>query len=331
MKIPCLILLFQASLQLQCDKGQIAAHIGGEFILSCKYDTNHFLFNKKYWCRGDSRGTCEILADSEHVKKTSGRFLVLDARRKGLFVKVTGLQLDDTGVYWVGIDKIYADIMTSVNVFITEVPVSKPRIWPLTSLADRSTCWGHPVTVRCGCAEGTDIRYAWYQRTHHKDLPVHPSSDLYLHCGSVEKGSDYYCVASNDISTEESEILSVQVLLPADRSCSYAVNMQGQNIYDCTASTTEVQTPPLATCKTTVSSHSDPTNQLSQINQTHQDLLFKRTQTWLPLWYTLLRWGSFASLLIFLCVVLKCTKTRLRKSAKRKRRVHFKQVPHLVQ
>uniref|UniRef100_A0A8D3BTB3 Immunoglobulin V-set domain-containing protein n=1 Tax=Scophthalmus maximus TaxID=52904 RepID=A0A8D3BTB3_SCOMX len=94
--------------------------INSEFILSCKYDTNHFLFNKKYWCRGDSRGTCEILADSEHVKKTSGRFLVLDARRKGLFVKVTGLQLDDTGVYWVGIDKIYADIMTSVNVFITE-------------------------------------------------------------------------------------------------------------------------------------------------------------------------------------------------------------------
>ncbi|KAF0035887.1 hypothetical protein F2P81_011199 [Scophthalmus maximus] len=171
-------LCLSASLQLQCDKGQIAAHIGGEFILSCKYDTNHFLFSKKYWCRGDSRGTCEILADSEHVKKNSGRFLVLDARRKGLFVKVTGLQLDDTGVYWVGIDKIYADIMTSVNVFITE--------------------------------EGTDIRYAWYQRTHHKDLPVHPSSDLYLHCGSVEKGSDYYCVASNDISTEESEILSVQ-------------------------------------------------------------------------------------------------------------------------
>lgn len=38
----------------------------------------------------------------------------------GLFVKVTGLRLVDTGVYWVGIDKIHADIMTQVKVVVTE-------------------------------------------------------------------------------------------------------------------------------------------------------------------------------------------------------------------
>lgn len=60
--------------------------------------------------------------DTDKVAKTEYRHrsLILDAKRKGLFVKVSRLQLGDTGVYWVGIDKIGADIMTSVRVVITE-------------------------------------------------------------------------------------------------------------------------------------------------------------------------------------------------------------------
>uniref|UniRef100_A0A3Q1JJF7 Immunoglobulin V-set domain-containing protein n=1 Tax=Anabas testudineus TaxID=64144 RepID=A0A3Q1JJF7_ANATE len=107
------------SLQLTCDKAGITAHIGGEFVLACNYDTNRFRFSKKYWCRGDSSRTCEILADSERIHKT-GRSIIVDAGRRGLYVKVTNLQFDDTGAYWVGIDKVYADIMTSVSVVITE-------------------------------------------------------------------------------------------------------------------------------------------------------------------------------------------------------------------
>lgn len=45
---------------------------------------------------------------------------MIDAGRNGLYLKVNGLRFEDTGVYWVGIDKIYADIMTSVDVVITE-------------------------------------------------------------------------------------------------------------------------------------------------------------------------------------------------------------------
>lgn len=263
--------VFPASLQLQCDKAQITAHIGGEFILICEYDTNTFRYSKKYWCRGDSRSTCEILVDSESVAKNTQRSHIIDAVRRGLFVKVTDLQFDDTGVYWVGIDKIYADIMTSVNVVITEgknkteawkmyititisatfidctwtfiwlnefkyitcffdpVPVSKPRLWPSSPLVDRPTCWGQPVTVRCGCTKGTGVRYAWYQNTQHDSVLLHHSSDLFLHCGAVDTDSYYYCVASNDISSEGSDILSVQVLVPADSSCIYVVNMQGKN------------------------------------------------------------------------------------------------------
>lgn len=113
---------FIATLQLSCDPAQITAHIGGEFTLRCKYDTTHFLFSKKYWCRGESHSTCEVLVDSEHrtQSRVTHRSHVVDARRGGLFVKVKHLQFDDSGVYWVGIDKIYADIMTSVKLVVTE-------------------------------------------------------------------------------------------------------------------------------------------------------------------------------------------------------------------
>ncbi|XP_040007665.1 uncharacterized protein LOC120803355 [Xiphias gladius] len=325
-KILCWILLFHASLQLQCDKREIRAHIGGEFILFCKYDTNQFLYSKKYWCRGGSRHTCEIVVDSEHVVETRHRSHVIDSGRRGLFVKVTGLRFDDAGVYWLGIDKIYADIMTLVKVVVTEVPVSKPRLWPLSSLGDRPTCWGQPVTVRCGCTKGTGVRYAWYQRTHHHNSLLHTSSDLCLNCGTVEKESDYYCIASNDISSQESDTLSVRVLMPADSSCIYVVNMQGQPIYDCAdrMSTAMAESPPPTTCQADMKIHTGTRNQSLQTNETHQDLFFNRV-------WTGVRWGSFASLLIFLCIVLKCTKTRNKKRARKKRKVHFKEIRHFAQ
>lgn len=59
--------------------------------------------------------------DSDNlVRSKTGRVYVVDLRKRGLFVKVTGLQFEDTGVYWVGIDKIHADVMTSVKVVVTE-------------------------------------------------------------------------------------------------------------------------------------------------------------------------------------------------------------------
>ncbi|XP_053280632.1 uncharacterized protein LOC128442272 isoform X3 [Pleuronectes platessa] len=310
MKIFCLILLCHGSLQLQCDKKQITAHIGGEFILFCKYDTKHFLYSKKYWCRGESRNTCTILVHSEHFGQIAGRSLVIDGGRRGLIVKVTGLQFDDTGAYWVGIDKVNSDIMTSVNVLITEVPLSKPRLWPLTSLVDGPTCWGRPVTVRCGCAQGSGVRYAWHQRTRFKDSLLHLSSDLNLHCGSLGEDSDYYCVATNALSSQESEVLSVQVLRPAHSDCVYVLNLQGQPSYDCAdrMCTTSASTPALTT---NGKIHTEPGNQPSLINHTRPDLGLERFQTWAPLWYTLLRWGYLATLLIDIEPEVSCVLTTL--------------------
>ncbi|XP_074536750.1 uncharacterized protein LOC141798796 [Halichoeres trimaculatus] len=330
MKTVFLILSFQASLQLQCSNKQITAHVGGEFVLSCKYDTSHYLLSKKYWCRGESRKTCEVLVDSEGRTNTGSthRSRVIDARKRGLYVKVTQLRFEDAGVYWVGIDKMNADVMTSVKVVITQVPVSKPRLWPLSSLQDRPTCWGQPVTVRCGCTKGTAIHYTWY----HSQTPLHHSSDLRLQCGITVRtdSRNFYCVASNDISSQKSDVLSVQVLMSADNDCIFAVHMQGQPVYDCadriTTTTTLTTTLPqtsttnLSTCSTTIIKiQAKARNICLSSNQTDQKHFVNRAG-FFPLWYTLLRWISFASLLIFLCIILKCTKVR-RKHAKRRRRV----------
>lgn len=50
----------------------------------------------------------------------TGRAYIGGLGQQRLFVKVTGLHLEDTGVYWVGIDKRHADIMTQVKVVVTE-------------------------------------------------------------------------------------------------------------------------------------------------------------------------------------------------------------------
>lgn len=122
-----------------------------------------------------------------------------------------------------------------LNIFLFfsgPVPVSKPRLWPLSSLADRPTCWGKPVTVRCGCTNGTAVRYSWYRNTRHKDVLLHHSSDLLLHCGTEDKDSYYYCTATKGMSSQKSDILSVQVVMPANSSCIYIINMPGKNKLD---------------------------------------------------------------------------------------------------
>lgn len=106
------------------------------------------------------------------------------------------------------------------------VPVSKPRLWPLNSLADRPTCWGQPVTVRCHCTEGTAVHYSWYQEGN----LLHHLSDLQIHCGIVLQDSHFYCVGMNNVSQQESDIISVQVLKSTDSSCIYVIQMPGKNM-----------------------------------------------------------------------------------------------------
>lgn len=82
-----------------CSINNLNLMIDLAFFISCKYDTNKFLYSKKYWCPVESRLTCEILADSHNpARSKTDRVYIMDLRQRGLFVKVTGLQLKDTGL-----------------------------------------------------------------------------------------------------------------------------------------------------------------------------------------------------------------------------------------
>lgn len=45
---------------------------------------------------------------------------IQEQRSKTFHIVMKGLQLEDTGVYWAGIDKIYADAMFKIIVVVTE-------------------------------------------------------------------------------------------------------------------------------------------------------------------------------------------------------------------
>ncbi|XP_032413664.1 uncharacterized protein LOC116716843 [Xiphophorus hellerii] len=327
MKILCLLLLVHTSLQLQCDKREIRAHIGGEFIIVCRYESK-FLFSNKYWCRGPSRYSCDILQDTDGVAKpkNKNRLSIFDLpRHVKLMVKVTNLQIEDSDVYWIGIEKINADIMMSVKVTVTQVPVSKPRLWPLTPLADGATCMGKSLTVRCGGAMGTNVFYAWYQHVHHKGFLLLSSSDLSLHCGMLTEDSEYYCSASNSISNAQSDALSVKIFLPDNSSCIYVANIPGQPVYDCAdrMRTTVAETSPTTICLETTKITTNTSKQSLQVNQTAMDVFFSSTWTGVPVWYELLRWGSMTVLIISLCIFISCTKTSHKKHGRRRKKFNM--------
>lgn len=56
--------------------------------------------------------------DGFSLVKYRKRAQIIDAVSRGLTVHVRDLQLDDTGTYWVGIDKIYADVMLRIQVIV---------------------------------------------------------------------------------------------------------------------------------------------------------------------------------------------------------------------
>ncbi|KAK7884135.1 hypothetical protein WMY93_027258 [Mugilogobius chulae] len=273
MKLFFVICLIHVSFQLKCDKTRITAHVGGELFLACHYNTNTYLYSKKYWCRGSSRYNCETVADSE--AKTHPRTTVFDAQRRGLYIKVTGLRFEDAGTYWVGIDKAYADVMTQVEVVVTEVPVSKPTLRPASSLADRPSCWGKPVTVSCRSDQGTNIKYVWYQQTDSaagSDVAVSSSSDLRLHCGLAWTDTSFYCVAKNNAGQQRSETVHVQVLVSAENNCIYAIKIQGHLFDECADRLTTTATSPPTTTSTEVYSTTTTGNYSSPASPVNQNL-----------------------------------------------------------
>lgn len=88
----------------------------------CSYNEEQFSFSKKYWCLGESRSTCAVLMDTDGftTERLKEKAWIYEKRFRTFHILMTGLQLEDTGVYWAGIDKMYADIMFRIKVVVTE-------------------------------------------------------------------------------------------------------------------------------------------------------------------------------------------------------------------
>ncbi|XP_067302239.1 uncharacterized protein [Pseudorasbora parva] len=294
-----IVLLAQISMQFQCDKTKIHATIGSMFTITCTYKTTQFRFSKKYWCAGDSRASCEVLMDTEGFTQAAyrTRAQIIDGVSRGLIVNVRDLKLDDTGIYWVAIDKIYSDIMTRIQIKVTKEAVMKPNVWPLSSL--ELTCWGQPVVFRCRSERGMDVLYTWYRVGHPNNVVLDHSPDLHLHCSNITENSQLFCLASNDVSSQSSDFVSLQILKPADDKCVYLVLSKALSSYDCIRSTTS----PSTSIQTTEELLSSAT--VFQLTRSQN-----KTMSWtgLPLWYECLRWLLFSAMIPILYVVHTCSK-----------------------
>uniref|UniRef100_A0A452J225 Ig-like domain-containing protein n=1 Tax=Gopherus agassizii TaxID=38772 RepID=A0A452J225_9SAUR len=95
---------------------------GMSTTITCSYDRRKYMFNRKYWCRGGSRSSCDVLGDTENFVKSEykGRVLLLDNRRGYFLVTMHQLVEEDSGMYWCGIQRPYADMMTAVKLTVTE-------------------------------------------------------------------------------------------------------------------------------------------------------------------------------------------------------------------
>ncbi|KAL1020681.1 hypothetical protein UPYG_G00003280 [Umbra pygmaea] len=183
------------------------------------------------------------------------------------------LKIQDTGAYWVGIDQINSDVMTSIHLTATLEAVSKPEISPLSSIL--SSCWGQPVKVRCASAKGSIVKYTWYQHSESQNIQFQSSAELQLHCG-VLKDTQYYCEASNDVSSQYSEMVFLKILRGSEEDCVYSINIDGKTRYDCGDRLKTSTSSPL---KTTTS---------------HSGI---RAWTGLPVWYEVLRWVLLTTLI----------------------------------
>ncbi|CAI5777841.1 CMRF35-like molecule 8 [Podarcis lilfordi] len=113
---------FTAFIQKNTEK---IATEGTSTTVTCFYDME-YRFDNKYWCRGSSRTSCDILGETKKFVKWNykSRLTLLDNRKGVFWVTMHQLTEDDSGTYWCGIDRPFADIMTSVKLKVNKAPTT---------------------------------------------------------------------------------------------------------------------------------------------------------------------------------------------------------------
>ncbi|XP_060750576.1 uncharacterized protein LOC132862535 [Tachysurus vachellii] len=275
MRVVYLLLMFQVHAHLKCDKTSIHTTVGRDINVLCRYDSNNFIFSKKYWCHGESRNTCEVLLDTDGftTSRLKKKARIYQSGYQTFHILITGVQLEDTGIYWAGIDKIYADIMFRINVMVTEEAVSRPHIW-----LDGSpvvTCQGQQVLLRCRAERGTNVKYSWSKEAQVQDVLLESSTDLLFHCAFLTEDAQYICSAQNAVSRERSNPISLHLVQAGQENCIYSLMSDELESYDCRTTTVS---PVISTSTNVEVSSSEFVTQTSSSG--NQSICRNQTQSW---------------------------------------------------
>ncbi|XP_034626520.1 polymeric immunoglobulin receptor-like [Trachemys scripta elegans] len=277
--------------------GEKTAMEGTSTTITCSYDRGRYTFSRKYWCHGRSRSSCDILGDTENFVKSEykGRLLLLDNKRGDFLVTMHQLVEEDSGMYWCGIQKPYADIMTAVKLTVTEEPLSTPLI-TLTSHPSES-CLGRSVTVRCHSATGSNVYYTWYRKSFPTNIISVHSSDLVLRCGDLLESQSYYCLAATRRANKSTQVLRAEVLIPAKENCTYQLQLTDGESYNCIRTTPvfTVETP-----STPFTGYSTPCSNSSSHPGTED--------SWIPVPWAVLRW-LFLVILVASLIIIQSNRT----------------------
>ncbi|XP_025038258.2 uncharacterized protein LOC102454290 isoform X1 [Pelodiscus sinensis] len=272
--------------------GDKTAMEGTSTTVTCSYDRGRYVYYKKYWCHGASRSSCDILGDTENFVKSGykGRLLLLDNKRGDFFVTMNQLVEEDSGMYWCGIQRPYADIMTAVKLTVTEEPLSIPLITFTNHPSD--SCLGRSVTVRCHSATGSNVHYTWYRKSFSTTTAIVHSSDLVLRCGDLLESQSYYCQAMTRKTNKSTHPVRAEVLNPAKENCTYRLQLADGKSYNCIKTTPEF-TVEMAT--TPFSGSSAPCSNSSSHPGTEE--------SWIPVPWAILRWLFLIILVTALLII----------------------------
>ncbi|XP_069916453.1 CMRF35-like molecule 1 isoform X3 [Oryctolagus cuniculus] len=101
----------------------------GLLSVKCHYAPGWQLY-KKYWCQGKAWSNCKILVitDGSEREAKNGRVAIRDDQSSRVFtVTVQQLRQDDAGIYWCGIERIWADPGFRIAVTVGPAPATQEK------------------------------------------------------------------------------------------------------------------------------------------------------------------------------------------------------------
>eukprot|EP00062_Callorhinchus_milii_P014186 gi/632963298/ref/XP_007897802.1/ PREDICTED: CMRF35-like molecule 5 [Callorhinchus milii] len=131
--------------------------VGRAITIDCHYQKQWYRNNKKYWCWGYYRDSCQVVIDTKANNGRRGRFSITDNRDGVFTVTMENLTTGDAGWYNCGIEIPVFDPMFGVELHVSEEMINgpiaptagvvAPSVSPLAQLSEAEV--KHKLMVKC--------------------------------------------------------------------------------------------------------------------------------------------------------------------------------------